>query len=83
MSVFLISVYFFNYKLTLLFYLYVCSGCMYICALRVCLVPAEVREDAGSPGTGVTDECESLCGCWEPYLGPLQEQALSTAEPAL
>lgn len=56
---------------------------MYICALRACLVPAEVREDAGSPGTGVTHECESLCGCWEPYRGPLQEQALSTAEPAL
>ena len=22
----------------------------------------------GCPGTGVTDGCEPLCGCWEPNL---------------
>lgn len=32
----------------------------------VCLAPVEARrEGIGSPGTGVTDGCESSCGCWE------------------
>lgn len=26
------------------------------------------------PGTGVTDGCEPLFGCWELVLGPLQEE---------
>jgi hypothetical protein len=33
-------------------------------------------EDIRSPGTGVTDGCELLCGCWELKLGPLEEQAV-------
>jgi hypothetical protein len=28
-------------------------------------------------------DCKSLCGCWKLNLGPLQEQVLLTAEPAL
>lgn len=28
----------------------------------------------GSPGTGVTGDCESPCRCWESKLGPLQVQ---------
>jgi hypothetical protein len=36
------------------------------------------------PETGVTDSCELPCGCWELYLGPLEEQpVLLTAEPSL
>lgn len=37
----------------------------------------------GSPGPGVSDGCESTCGCWEPNPGPLQEQKvfIITTEP--
>jgi hypothetical protein len=31
----------------------------------------DVRDGAVSPGTAVMD-CEPLCGCWKPHLGPLQ-----------
>lgn len=35
-------------------------------------------------GTGVTDDCEPPCGCWELYPGLLQEwPVLLTAEPSL
>jgi len=27
-----------------------------------------------SPGAGVTDGCESPCGCWETNPSPLEEQ---------
>jgi hypothetical protein len=38
----------------------------------------------GSPGTGVTDSCELLCGCWLLNLSPLEKQSvLLTAEPLL
>ena len=40
---------------------------------------SEVR----SPGTGVIDGHELLCEYWELNPGPLQEQALLTAEPPL
>lgn len=54
--------------------------------IRVCVhVPRMylVQEDTGSLRTGVTSGCESLHGCWEANLGPLQEQqALLTAEPS-
>jgi hypothetical protein len=36
-----------------------------------------------SSGTGVTDNCELLCGCWELNSAPLEEQpVLLTAEPS-
>jgi hypothetical protein len=28
----------------------------------------------GIPGTGVMNDCEPKCGCWEWNPGPLQEQ---------
>lgn len=31
---------------------------------------------AGSPGTGLPDDCELPSGCWEPNPGPPQEQFL-------
>lgn len=43
----------------------------------------EVREDVGSPGTEVKGGCQSLCGCWDPNSGSLQEQQVFlTAEPS-
>jgi hypothetical protein len=37
-----------------------------------------------SAGTGITDSCDLLCGCWELNPGPLEEQpVLLTAEPSL
>jgi hypothetical protein len=41
-------------------------------------------EDVRFPETGVTDNCQLPCGCWELNLGPLEEQlVLLTAEPSL
>ena len=34
----------------------------------------EPDEDFGFSGTRVTDGCEMLGGCWEPNLGPLEDQ---------
>jgi hypothetical protein len=37
-----------------------------------------------TPEEGLTDGCESPCGCWELNSGPLKEQSvLLTAEPSL
>ena len=42
----------------------------------------ETEEAIGFLGTGVTDNCGLLGGCWEPDLGPLEEQLVFlTAEP--
>ncbi|KAL6040702.1 hypothetical protein STEG23_006982, partial [Scotinomys teguina] len=43
----------------------------------VCLQKSE-EAVGGSPGTGVTDSCELLYGCWELNPGPLQEQDISS-----
>ena len=41
-------------------------------------------EGVGSPGIGVTDNCELSHECWELNLGPLEEQpVLLTTEPSL
>jgi hypothetical protein len=53
----------------------VLSACMY----RVKQMLAEARDNVRSPGTGVTDGYELPCGCWEPNLGPRQEQMLLAA----
>jgi hypothetical protein len=37
-------------------------------------MPAESERDIGCPVTGITDSCETPCGCWELNLGPLKEQ---------
>jgi hypothetical protein len=41
------------------------------------------KEDLGSPGTKVIDDCELPCGSWELNLGTQQEQILSIAESSL
>ena len=46
--------------------------------------PCSPEEGAESPGTGVKGGCELTCACWEPNLGPLQEQQmLLTTESSL
>lgn len=36
-----------------------------------------------SPGTGITEDYELLCDCWDPNLDPLQEQQMIlTSEPS-
>lgn len=36
-----------------------------------------------SPGTGITEDYELPCGCWNPNLDPLQEQQrILTTEPS-
>ena len=42
------------------------------------------EEGVGSPGTGVMDSCNLLCGCQESNPGPLQEKLeLVNAKPSL
>lgn len=55
----------------------------FIFSLVTCLyVHHESEEGVRCSGTGVSDDCESPCGCWEPNLGPLEEQpVLLTIEP--
>ena len=46
--------------------------------------PQRPVEGIGSPGTGVIDGCEPLCGFWELNPDPLQEQLVPlTTEPSL
>lgn len=53
--------------------------------LRVCMCTIYVQETGvRSPGTGVTDDWEPPCECWEPIPSPLYEQqVLMTTEPSL
>jgi hypothetical protein len=56
---------------------------VYLYALVFCLDLC-LCEGVRSPGTGIIDNCELPCGCWELNPGPLEEQpVLSTAEPSL
>lgn len=59
-----------------LFYMYEYFACMCVCAPCICLV---LEDSIGSPGTGVTDDCEPPCGCWKWDLHPLEEQAVLSA----
>lgn len=91
----LVSVWFFflffksTFKNTLdllIYFMWLCLTCMYVCALCACLAPMEVSEApiGGSPGTVVAGGGKPTWGCWAPKFGPLQEQqALSSAEPPL
>lgn len=40
-------------------------------SVHVSVMPAEVRRASDPLGTGVTDDCELSCGCWESDLGSL------------
>ena len=46
--------------------------------------PGRPEEGSIFPGTGIVDECEPLCACWELNLGLLgEEQGLLTSELSL
>lgn len=58
----------------------------YLACMCVCIIVHAVHrgQKNGSCGMGVTDDCESLRGCWEINLGPKEEQTMHlTAEPSL
>jgi hypothetical protein len=60
----------------LMIYLFLCTLVFY---LHVCQY-----EEAGFPGTGLTDSCKLPCGCWELNLSPLKDQPMPilTMEPS-
>lgn len=52
--------------------------CLCVSKCIICMqYPWRLEETAGSFGTGVTDHCEPVCGCWKRKLGPLKEQTRS------
>lgn len=46
-----------------LIFAYGCLARMHTCVPCACLVPHWLEEGVGSPGTGITDGFEPLCGC--------------------
>ena len=58
--------------------MYVCIyASIYVCAPHVCLVPVETRKQCSISWNYSycwLDLIRQRCGCWEPNLGPLQEQ---------
>lgn len=50
--------------------------CAPVCCVWTVIVGGGSEEGAGSPRTGVTDDCELWCGGWELNLGPKPEQAV-------
>jgi hypothetical protein len=58
-------------------------ACMCACVCYTCMsgVRKQSEESIEFSGTRFTNICELQCGCWE--FSPLEEQELSTAEPAL
>lgn len=55
---------------------YKCFACMYVCIPHVCSAPAGQKRalDLQPPGAGVAGDWELPRRCWQPSLGPLQEQ---------
>lgn len=45
--------------------------CIWLFSVHVSVMPTEVRRASDPLGTGVTDDCELPCGCWESNLGSL------------
>lgn len=45
--------------------------------------PQRLEDGTGSPGTGVADGCEPICGCCESNPGSLEDQSVFlTAKPS-
>jgi hypothetical protein len=61
--------------------------CLHACICATCVQyqqKPEKDESVRSPGTGGTDGCEPLCGCWDLDLDTLKEQPVFlTSEPSL
>jgi hypothetical protein len=71
-------------KILSLFFLYVQVFWLHVCAPHVCWCLKRTDDGVRSPGTGGIEGCETLDGCWEPYLDPLQEHpVLLTAKQSL
>lgn len=69
-----------------LFTVYGCFNCMYVCVPSVCAwFLWRPEEGIESPETRITDSWELPCRCWELNLGPLEEQqpVLLIAESSL
>jgi hypothetical protein len=50
--------------------------------MHIYIYPSKPEDGTRSHGTGVTDNCEPPCACWE--LGvPHEQQVLLTMEPSL
>ena len=58
----------------ILFYVYECFACRYVCVPRACLVPAEVKKRVSDSLKLNYDGDKPPCGCWKLNLDPLQEQ---------
>lgn len=52
------------YTKQLRFSVYECNACMYVYSQCVCLMLQRMT-GIGSPETGVTDDYNPQCGCWE------------------
>jgi hypothetical protein len=66
-----------SFFLLLLFIYFVCMSVWTVCTYMhhvcaQCLLRSE--KGIGSSETRDTDDCELVCGCWEPILSRLQEQ---------
>lgn len=53
--------------LVILFYMYECLTCIYICVPHAVLLPPTTRLGmrVGFPGSGVVDGCKPFCGYWK------------------
>lgn len=67
----------------ILFPVYECFVCMYVCALCAYMVPMEAGGGHQIPGTRVMEDCEWSCGCWEPNPDLEEETVLLTTEQSL
>ena len=51
-----------------------CMGTLYVCLCTMGMqYPQKPEEGIRFPGTGITEGCELLCGCWGLNLGSLEE----------
>lgn len=72
---------FLSFLIKMLFYVNGCLAYMYVCVPYICLILANARR---FPGTGITHDCETLCGYEELSPGPLKDlQVLLTNESSL
>lgn len=68
----LLKMYIFN---VIVFIIYVLVCCLHMSVAHMCACCLQkLVENVRSPGSGVTDDCESLYGFWELNSGPLKEQ---------
>ena len=66
-----------------LFYVYGWFAHMWVCMSFEYLVLPEARRGMRFPASGVTDDCELLCGHWELNSGAVEEwQVLLTTKPS-